>query len=106
MLDAHVYVANIARQSHKHSGLSLKGCFDVCQIPRQPIHSVFDLCEGLPDQAKLFQNQILNLSHPYTPTHLAQNPPNTSNFARNATSTTQPSDIGRNTFQPSRISWS
>ena len=36
----------------------------------------------------------------------AQKPPSTSNFARKETITTQPIDRGRNTFQPSRMSWS
>src|SRR5690606_3221561 len=36
----------------------------------------------------------------------AQKPPSTSNFARNATITTQPIERGRNTFQPIRMSWS
>ncbi len=46
-------------------------------------------------------------AHPQPPTaQRAQKPPSTSNFARNATTTTQPSDRGRKTFQPIRISWS
>ncbi len=47
------------------------------------------------------------MAHRHPPTaQRAQKPPNTSNFARNATKTTQPKDIGRKTFQPIRISWS
>ena len=36
----------------------------------------------------------------------AQKPPKTSNLAKKDTSTTQPKDNGRNTFQPMRINWS
>lgn len=64
--------------------------------------------EVVADQPKLFQHKAIYIfRHDQPPiAQRAQRPPKTSNFARNATRTTQPSDRGRNTFQPIRINWS
>ena len=63
--------------------------------------------EVVTDQPKLLQHKIINILGHHAPNaQRAQNPPNTSNLARNATNTTQPSDSGRNTFHPTRINWS
>ena len=72
------------------------------------VYLSFNHVQPFPDFAQQLQHKLIRIvSHPQPPiVQRAQKCPNTSNFARNATSTTQPSDIGKKTFQPMRISWS
>ena len=83
---------------------AVTGVFGAVQIIGQKMRE-FDLVL-LRGAGQRFRDPVRIGHVDHIPAQRAQNDPKTWNFARKATITTQPSDIGRNTFQPMRINWS
>ena len=112
MFDTRVDGTDIAAKTEQHAYSRLRARRKVIDLGLKAIHQSRQLfvkrLDVPPDQPQLLQHQIFHIRcHGQPPiVQRAQKPPNTSNFARNDTNTTQASDSGRKTFQPIRINWS